>query len=444
MILSALFVPDNTYLMSGVILILSVVIILWSVKTFIASQYQSVYAMMVATFTFFHGYGYFIYPYLPRSTFDEQRFDPVIYTKMGFGLTIILVCLVLIGLMRQLAMPRIPASGARGVNLAHPIFLWAFVAVVAFSMFHFFNNIDDFKRLFRVIASGNYSAYYEERVQNIFDRAARNPIINNLNALIMGMVSPLLMTIVGYEYFRSKRYLPYFLVLLGINILAALIRFQKAPIIVVLLLLGFSYIFATDIITRKRIPIFKLITFASVVLVFVSLIYSVLGFSSGFFDALYKRIFFSSIFTSYGHYYVFPDLHPFIHYGGSRTQNLIFGFGQDTSFITGYSTAPLISGQLFRGHAFNMNTSILGDSYANNGYWGVAQGAFILFGFFAALDIFFARSKKYLPYAPIVAFFVPEVITILNGGMTLVIGRYYILIPIVYLFLFKPTTVPRR
>lgn len=444
MILSALYAPDDTYLMSGVILILSVVIILWSVKTFIASQYQSVYAMMVATFTFFHGYGYFIYPFLPRTTFDEQRFDPVIYTEMGFGLTIILVCLVLIGLMRQLAMPRIPAPGSRGVNLAHPIFLWVFVAVVAFAMFHFLNNLDDLKRLFSVIMSGNYSAYYEERVQNIYDRAARNPIINNLSASIMGMLSPFLMTIVGYEYFRSKRYFPYFLVLLGINIVAALIRFQKAPIIVVLLLVGFSFIFARDIITQKRIPIFKLSIFASIALLFVSLVYSVLGHSGGFFDALYKRIFLSSIFTSYGHYYVFPDLHPFIHYVGSRMQNLIFGFGQDTSFITGYSTAPLISGQLFRGHAFNMNTSILGDSYAHNGYWGVVQGAFFLFGFFAALDVYFARSKKYLPYAPILVFFIPESIAVLNGGMTLVVGRFYFLIPIIYMFLFKPTTVARR
>lgn len=443
MTLSILFFSDNTYMMSGLILILSLGILIWSVKTFVSSGYQSVYAMMVATFTFFHGYGYFVYPLLPRSTFDEQRFDPVIYNEMGIGLTIILVCLLLIGLIRQLAMPRMPSPKARGVTLAHPWFLWAFAAVLAFSILQFFGNLEDLKRLLRVIVTGDYSLYYEERVQNIYSRAARNPIINNLNSLITGMVSPLLMVIVGYEYFRTKRYLPYFLTLLFINILAALIRFQKAPIIVVLLLVGFSFIYARDIISRKKIPLVKLSIFASAALIFVSLVYSVLGHSGGFFDALYKRIFFSSIFTSYGHYYVFPDLHPFIHYGGSRMQNLVFGFGQDTNFIAGYSTAPLISGQLFRGHAFNMNTSILGDSYAHNGYWGVVQGAFFLFGFFAALDVFFARSRKYLPYAPIIVFFIPEFISVLNGGMTLVVGSFYFLIPIFYLLLFKPTSVER-
>lgn len=429
--------------MSGLILFLSLGILVWSVKTFVASGYQSVYAMMVAAFTFFHGYGYFVYPMLPRTTFDEQLFDPRIYNKMGLGLLIILVCLVLIGWVRQLAMPPAQLPRARGVELARPLFLWVFTAVLVFSIIHFFQNLDDLKRLVRVIISGNYSAYYEERVQNIFDRAVRNPIINNLNALIMGTFAPILMTIVGYEYFRTKRYFSYFIVLLFINVLAALIRFQKAPIIIVLLLVGLSFIYARDLIFRKRIPLVKLSIFASIALIFVSLVYSVLGHSGSFFDALYKRIFFSSIFTSYGHYYVFPDLHPFIHYAGSRTANLVFGFGQDTNFIAGYSTAPLISGQLFRGHAFNMNTSILGDSYAHNGYWGVVQGAFILFGFFAALDVYYARSRKYLPYAPIVVFFIPEFITVLNGGMTMVYGRYFLIVPIIYLLCFKPSTVRR-
>ncbi|MDA8736513.1 hypothetical protein N9M57_03940, partial [Opitutales bacterium] len=304
---------------------------------------------------------------------------------------------------------------------------------------YFSLNTDKLVDLARVIITADYRMYYDERLENIYERSRQHPIINNLNSVMIGAVAPFLLSVISFQYFRHKTMLPHFLIVGGICLLSSLIRFQKAPVIILLLLVGLSYIYAKDIISKRRIPIIRIAVGGAIFVLFISVVYRVLGHEGGLFDALYRRIMLSSIFTSYGHFYVFPDLHPFVHYAGSRTFNVLYGFGQDTTFHTGYGTPPLISGLLFRGHAFNMNTSILGDSYAHNGYLGNVQGALILFGFFVALDVLYTKSKKMLPYAPVVVFFIPEFITVLNGGIGVLFGRYYILIPFIYLFAFRPS-----
>lgn len=423
---------------SGFILLFSTVIIMISLRDFVRAGYQSIFGLMVAAFTFVHGYGYFIYPILPRTAFDEKLFDYAIYNRMGVGLLLILITLLFLIVIKALLMPAHPRHQASGVVPSPTGFNVLFVALVVYSILYFFQNMDKLWDLARVIITADYRMYYDQRLDNIHTRAGRNPIINNLNALMVGAVAPFLLSVLSFQYFRHKKMLGYFVIVAGITLLSSLMRFQKAPVIIWLMILGLSYLYAKDIIAKKRIPVIKIAILGGVFVLCISFVYSLLGHQGGFFDAIYRRIMLSSIFTSYGHFYVFPDLHPFVHYAGSRTFNILYGFGQDTTFHTGYGTPPLIAGLLFRGHAFNMNTSILGDSYAHNGYLGNIQGALIYFGFFVALDVFYARSKKLLPYAPVVIFFIPEFITVLNSGMGAVIGRYYFLIPVMYLFAFKP------
>ncbi len=153
------------------------------------------------------------------------------------------------------------------------------------------------------------------------------------------------------------------------------------------------------------------------------------------FIAVWQRLIDVPIYTSYAHYYVFPESHGYLHYGGSRTMNWLFGFGLDAKFLVyQYSAAKIVAFYYF-GSIFNANAAIVADGYANNGYLGVAQSTLISFGLFFLIDYLISKRKNYIGFIPITAFTIANIALMPNSGMVPILYAY---VPVFgYIFLVR-------
>lgn len=432
---------DSNYLFSlSICLCLSSLNIILAIKDILYYRLRSLYSGMVLAFVFVHAYGVLFLPFKQFDAIHDKKFNLEILTKEIIGLIIInLVLLAIYGLRRILMKEVDPSTLIRKWNPVWRDFLFlpCIVGTIAYSLLFVALKRSRLGDLFSVIKSADFSEYYLVRKDLIFEKAYTNRIITNLDSILVYSMLYFLLGMLAYLAFSKLRWNKIIAISIGsLTILTALLRFQRAPLAVAVLVVMLAYLFSRDYESKKSIKLLLKSGFVGVLaLASFGIINSILGFEGSIVNAIYERILITPAFTSYGFYWTFPDHHGFLHYGGSRTFNTVFGFMQPVSWSTEFITAPLIASYYFYGAVFNFNTSILGDGYANNGYLGVVQATVVLFGTFAFWDYIFGKKLKYIPYEPVLIYCFAHVIIVLNVGMLTIFGSGFLLIPAAYILI---------
>ncbi|WP_269542303.1 hypothetical protein [Cerasicoccus fimbriatus] len=432
--------PLSFYKVIAVLVVLGTICIGMCIRDIIRYQLRTIAGPMIALFASVHIYGYLIYPRAAKMPINEYRFDWEIYVQMGWALALILCLLIGLMLLKKLLMPKDLRflMTSREIAPRPQLYQLGFFVTIVYTLFFLIRKRSAIGELLTIIRSGDYMWYYEVRVQNIFDHAQSNPILNNLDSLIVGNLLMFLVGVLYYIGFKYRKFFPYYHLLLAFALLTTLIRFQKSPILQLMLLICLAYFFGRQFSIRRGFRFIKPILLTGVFLIAVVAVYVVLGFSGNIVGELHNRLFLSSTLTSYAHFWTFPTHNGFLYYGGSRLFNLVLGFGQTPDLSLGLATPPLVSSYLYMGSMFNLNTSILGTAWAQNGYAGIFIETMLFFGCFVFWDIVFARKLKRYPYEPVVIFFLMQFLVVLNNGALSLIGKGFIVIPVLYLILFRP------
>lgn len=402
------------------------------------SYFRTIVAPFIILYCSVNAYGILLFPGMELKPAHEMKFSYQILGNMYSGLLCANLALLSVQLGKMLMLTGVNRAELTLTEFRMPrprvmLMRLLIAATVCYACIYIFMYRDRLPVLLRVLAAGDFGYYYEIRLEQIYQRAATHPIINNLNAILVQSMLVFLLGYFFYDCYKRRRFRLSHYFLLGLALLVGLIRFQKAPILVVLLVLSLSFVYARFLSLRGGAKIFKIVAVVGVFVILCGAVFSVLGYEGNIVKAVHDRILISPIFTSYGFYYTFPEHHGFLHYGGSRTLNLLLGFGQDVEFTTIATTAPLIAGEFFYGTMFNMNTSVLGAGYSQGGYFGVFQEAFILFGVFAFWDVVFLRVFKNVPYEPVLVYFFANFMVILNNGVLSIMSTGFLVVPILYL-----------
>lgn len=418
--------------------------ILLAARDLMRYELRSLFAGMLLIYLPINLYGLYMLPFMELRTIHEQKFSYEILNHQYLGFLILNAAVTIMFVIRAGCMQRINLSVQGYIRPKPYLFNLCFGFTVCYSFLFVLLKRSRLFDLIGFIKSGNFSAYYAYRKELIYEKATGNFIINNLDAIF---VYGMLYFFVGYFtliYFRTRKLDWHLPLASGLLILTALLRFQKAPLVIGFCVVLLAWVFSRRINSKMLSSFLKLSFAGGAALALIYIIYSLLGSEGSIFTKLHDRILLSPAFTSYGFYWTFPDHHDHLHYCGSRTLNWIFGFGQKTMLTSDLGTAPLIVSRLYYGTTtfFNFNTSVLGQSYAQNGYWGVAQGTFILFGTFAFLDYMFLKRIPEVLYAPVLIYCFAQFMVVLNAGMLSIFGTGFLVIPIFYILI--SVRVPRR
>jgi hypothetical protein len=180
----------------------------------------------------------------------------------------------------------------------------------------------------------------------------------------------------------------------------------------------------------------KFLAYALSVILVIYAVYYYFGYEGNVISELFDRVFVVTGYGTYVNYLIFPDIHPYLHYYGSTTMNLLLGFGQGTSFSTRYTSPAFIVSLLSGGSVYSMNSSILGDGWANYGFLGVFQCGVVLFGLLLFWDVYLRKRKSNLPLIPLVAFFLGRSYQISNGDLMFMMTKGgLVLAPLIYIYL---------
>ncbi|MDQ8209158.1 hypothetical protein QEH52_16650 [Coraliomargarita sp. SDUM461003] len=427
-------------LIVGPAVVLCLINIFFCVRDLFRYEMQSLFAGMVLIYVPTNLYGMLLLPFIELKAIHEQKFSYEILSHQYLGFLVLNFAVFAMFLVREFLMRNRPPLRSNFASirlhgfLANGIF-WFTVFYSCLFILMKRGRLADF---IRIVASGNFQAYYNYRKELIFEKATTNFLINNLDSIFVYGMLYFFVGLFAWNYFRLKRFDYRLFIVTPLLLLTAVLRFQKAPLVIALCAILFAWIYSRRFSSKALSNFIKVIFGGGVVLIVIYMIYSLLGFEGSILHGLHDRILVSPAFTSYGFYWTFPDHHGFLRYGGSRTFNLIFGFGQDRELLTYLGTAPLIVSQFFYGATefFNFNTGILGEGYAQNGYWGVAQAAFVLFGVFLWWDYIFLKRSPWRAYAPVLIFCFSQFMVILNSGMLSIFSTGFLLIPMMYCMMF--------
>jgi hypothetical protein len=386
-------------------------------------------------------YGMILLPFLELKQIHEQKFSYDILGNQYLGFLILNAAVLVMFLMRGVIMRNRPPirSYFQGLQLHGLLANSIFWFTVLYSCLFILMKRGRLADLLRIVASGNFQSYYAYRKEMIYEKAMTNFVINNLDSIFVYGMLYFFVGLFAWNYFRSKQMDYRLLIVTPLLLLTALLRFQKAPLVVALCALVLAWLYSRRFSSRVLSNAIKIVFGGGVVLMLVYMIYSVLGFEGSILHGLHDRILISPAFTSYGFYWTFPEHHGFLRYGGSRTFNLIFGLGQERELLSYLGTAPLIVSHYFYGATefFNFNTGILGEGYAQNGYWGVAQSGFVLFGVFMFWDYVFLKRSSWRAYAPALVFCYSQFMVVLNSGMLSIFSTGFLLVPMMYCMMFR-------
>ena len=360
------------------------------------------------------------------------------HKQFGFGLIIsffcyLVLCILHIKKLGAKPLQQMQRTGALKRDTLRTFFV-ILVCLIAIANFRYnAGNLADLKEVYFSFLSG---LYYHLRVDyitggNQTPRAVQWGVWWIVNSIGLYIYYELLMKLRVFGKFDLR------LVPVGFScFLCALLTMQKAPVV----LFAVGTLFVLLYPTQGRFKWSSKSTLGLVTLGFMAvclsaLLYQITGRDGNPFFAVWERFISVPIYTSYAHYSVFPESHDYIHYGGSRTMNLIFGFGQHAEFIVyQYSAAKIVAYSYF-GSIFNANAAIVADGFANNGYLGVAQASLISFGLFFGIDFLISKKKNFLGYIPIAAFTISTISAITNGGLVIILYAY---VPVFgYIFLVR-------
>lgn len=404
-------------------------------------EMQSLFAGMLLIFLPVNMYGMFLLPFMEMKQIHAEKFSYEILSKQYLGFLILNATVTVMFIARGVLMRNRPPLQAslRELKLSGFFANGVFWFTVLYSCLFISMKRGRLADLLAFIASGNYQGYYEYRKELIFEKASTNFIINNLDSIFVYGMLYFFFGLFAWNYFRLKRLDFRLLIVTPLLLVTALLRFQKAPLVIALSLVLLAWVFSRRFSSKVLSNIVKVVFGGGLTLLVVYMIYSLLGFEGSILHGLHDRILISPAFTSYGFYWTFPEQHGHLHYGGSRTFNLVFGFGQDRELLTYLGTAPLIVSQFYYGSTtfFNFNTGILGEGFAQNGYWGVAQSCLILFGVFLFWDYVFLKRAPWRAYVPILAYCFSQFMIVLNSGMLSIFSTGFLLVPMLYCMMFR-------
>lgn len=281
---------------------------------------------------------------------------------------------------------------------------------------YFYTNKQSFLQLFEVISSGDYFTYYQFRVDRIFE--VRNVLINRLYIINNSIIIPVLGLYYLDRYLSLKSDLHWCVIFYCLWIVVNFISLQKAPHFIMLISTIVVYVYNKEWSRGFRYLKFSTVMIAiSGVFIFSVVLFRIFGFIGGVGSDILGRVFLTPPFTSYAHLEVFPDYHDFVYYGGSRFFNYVFGMNRAPTFSTNYDSISVITGYLHQGAAFNMNSSILGEGWANFGYWGIIQQVLVVYGSLSLWDVILKTQSGYYRIIPLIAFFVGKLFNTLDNGM---------------------------
>lgn len=420
--------------------LLCVVNIVLCVRDLFRYELQSLFAGMLLIYLPVNLYGMFLLPFMAMKQIHAQKFSYDILSNQYLGFLILNGAVLIMFMIRGALMRNRPPlrTNFRELKLDGFFANSVFWGTVLYSCLFIAMKRGRLADLISFAMSGNYKGYYEYRKELIYEKATTNFIINNLDAIfVYGMLS-FFVGLFAWNFFRLKRFDYRLIVVAPLLLITALLRFQKAPLVIALSVVVLAWIYSRRFSSRVLGNFIKMSFGGAGVLMLVYIIYSILGFEGPIIHSLHDRVLVSPSFTSYGFYWTFPEQHGHLHYGGSRTFNLIFGFGQNRELLTYLGTAPLIVSHFYYGSTtfFNFNTSILGEGYAQNGYWGVAQSCFILFGVFAFWDYVFLKRAAWRAYAPVLVYCFSQFMVVLNSGMLSIFSTGFLVVPMLYCAMF--------
>lgn len=407
------------------------------VRDILRYEMRSLFGGMLLIFLPIHLYGLYMLPFMVLRPIHEQKFS--YYTVNSEWLGFLILNATVLGLFAfRVIMMRNVNRQERLVSSVRPrrlMFDLVFYFTVFYSCVFVLMKRARLRDLISFIGSGNFQGYYNYRKELIYEKATTNFVINNLDSIFVYGMLYFFVGLFAWKVFKYKRMEWQLMVVTPLLIITALLRFQKAPLVIGACVVFLAWIYSRRFSSRMLGNALKMGGGGMGLIGLIYLIYSVLGAEGSIFQSLHDRILLSPAFTSYGFYWTFPEYHDFLHYGGSRTFNLIFGFGQSRELSTNLGTAPLIVSNIYYGAAsyFNFNTSILGESYSQNGYLGVAQGTCVLFGVFFLWDYVFLKRVPTREYAPVLIFCFAQFMTIINSGMLSIFSTGFLVIPILYL-----------
>lgn len=285
----------------------------------------------------------------------------------------------------------------------------------------------------------DYANYYAFRTEQLFLGKSNFEIYFEIIALVVTLPLFNLYALFNWESRRDRLWLIFWLMSLVAWVLYGILTLQKGPLFSIaisniVVKLSMEYRKAQSrlsLVTR-----FRFYLYAAFVLLVIYGVYYYSGYEGNVILELFDRIFVVTGYGAYVNYLIFPDIHPHLYYYGSTTMNLLLGFGQNTSFSTRYTSPAFIVSLLSSGSTYSMNSSILGDGWANYGFLGVLQCAVILFGFFVFWDVYLKKKRSNLPLMPLVAFFLGRSYQISNGDLMFMITKGgVVLAPLIYMYL---------
>jgi hypothetical protein len=294
---------------------------------------------------------------------------------------------------------------------------------------------------------GNYEEYYKVRGEV----STMTPDLLHQHIFAMSVVVCLpLVVLFSFQQFllwRTRRWLWRWIVLAILWSLNSVLIYQKSPIVVVIV--GHLAVLLLTLVSRPiKLRQLLMYGFAATIVAFglVHGVYVVLGASSSLSESfllLCDRIWGIPMYTTYYHFYIFPDFSEHTRYSMSTTMNLLLGGGKrvDTGGLLPYEVASSI----IVGTAFDMNSGFLGSCWAELGYVGVMEGALIIFGVCFLWDVYFLRHRGVSARALLCAFFVGYSFNIVNISLlAMLLPGGLILAPIYTLFLFRSAAGPAR
>jgi hypothetical protein len=287
---------------------------------------------------------------------------------------------------------------------------------------------------------GNYDAYYDLRfgVQQI----GWSSTLNTFYGMAYLLVVPLLTAYALQRFLLSKRsrWLIIWIAILLLWVIFALFNLQKAPFIQIAVTNLVVWLFCVRHRGMRRGRLVLLVIVAFVLLLIVlQFVYGVTHGSEGIAAVLgevFERVFYGPIDTTFAHFVIFPDAHPFLNWSGSTTLHYLLAPWTDR--VSTPLSAYELTAWYVTGTAFNMDTGFVGDGWAQLGFLGILQGALIIFGMYLFWDLHFLRAKQFIPLYALIAYFIGNSSVLLETSlMSELLFGGAILAPIFYLALFN-------
>ncbi|OJU14510.1 MAG: hypothetical protein BGN88_07935 [Clostridiales bacterium 43-6] len=245
-------------------------------------------------------------------------------------------------------------------------------------------------------------------------------VINNYvkNILILSFIP--VMSYVAFVFAlitKKSRWILLFVVLFCASVIVKTYNFEKSQVIFYLFVYLIIYTYVKGRISKKLI-----VSFMTVALVFILLIYYQMGYSLSFSkDDLYNGPIGRTIFTQVGtltyNFDLFPSIFGFLN-GRSLPNILLTLFHIDGDQLR---SAKLLmeyygSTHVFEGTGGVMNSLFIGESYANFGFIGMFFSIFYMGGLLSFFMWIFTKIKKNAIYIVLFAILTSKITLTIHGG----------------------------